>query len=295
MSDVKIFWDPSGFELDSLGKRKLVKVTDGDTPIVTTSIRMLSIDTCETHYPGNSKPSNQDANLAQLAVWIRQNKAPVNDDLADYLYDKLSAGNTGTLHENQGNQAATFFKQLLNIRLTKPNGKKRNLYLRSADEPFDSYGRLLAYISPSYTNKELEQLSPMQRATFNLLMVSSGWAASFPIYPSLPKYSDLILLQEVGKDAYDNNKGAWEEPNTLTGYEFRMCVKLYNVTKKLVDGANVSKSARQGWVQRFCIDMTTREVYFPQNYHKVKPYNRIFIWPKDVVDATAKLNLIPTD
>ena len=50
MGDVKIFWDPAGFELDTLGKNKLIRITDGDTTYIFLSIRMLSIDTPEVHY-----------------------------------------------------------------------------------------------------------------------------------------------------------------------------------------------------------------------------------------------------
>lgn len=51
MSQVKIFWDPKGFELDYLGKKEcLTPPTDGDTPYVSMTIRMLSIDTPEVHY-----------------------------------------------------------------------------------------------------------------------------------------------------------------------------------------------------------------------------------------------------
>ena len=39
--------------------------------------------------------------------------------------------------------------------------------------------------------------------------------------------------------------------------------------------------------------MTTREVFYPQDYIKVKPYNHIFIWPDDVAEAVAKMNLLP--
>ena len=76
MSEVAIFWDPKGFELDSLGNKKYLRATDGDTPYVSVSIRMLSIDTPEVHYPGNTKPSRQDDNLAQLAAWMKQGQSP---------------------------------------------------------------------------------------------------------------------------------------------------------------------------------------------------------------------------
>jgi endonuclease YncB( thermonuclease family) len=295
MPKVKIFWDPRGFELDSLGQKEFIRITDGDTPYVSTAIRMLSIDTPEVHYPGNQKPSRHDANLAQLAVWIEQGKAPVSSGLAAELHPKLAAGNAGTLQENQGKKATDKFRELLNSRLTRPNGTKRRLKLNAADEHFDYYGRLLAYISPNYSAKELASMSLKQRATFNLLLVESGWAAAFPIYPSLPKYSDLLILQEAGKDALDNGKGAWADPLTLTGYEFRMCVKLYNITKKLVSGKKLSSRERAAWIERFCVDMTTRETFYPENYYKVAPYNRIFIWSKDVVEAVGKLNLLPPE
>ena len=295
MSAVKIFWDPRGFELDSLGKKKYMRATDGDTPYVSISIRMLSIDTPEVHYPGNSKPSRQDANLAELAAWIQAGKAPVSDGLAAYLHPKLVTGHAGTLQEEQGAKATAAFEKMLKEKLTKPSGRKRSVYLRAADETFDHYGRLLAYMAPSYSAKELEGMPRKDRATFNLLMVDSGWAASFPIFPSLPKHMDLILLQQCGKDAVENGRGAWADPMTLTGYEFRMCVKLHGITKKLIAGHKLSSSQRYGWIERFCADMTTRQIVYPQNYYTIKPYNRIFIWADDVQDAVGMLNLVPAD
>jgi len=232
-------------------------------------------------------------NLAQLTTWIQAGKAPIQNDLGTYLVPKLATGKAGTLQEQQGNQATTAFTTLLDNKLKSPNGKKRSLFIRAADENFDFYGLLLAYMAPSYTSKELDVMSRIERATFNLMLVEAGWAASFPIYPSIPSYPDLVLLQKVAKDAVDKKIGVWVDPMTLTGYEFRMCVKLYNVTKKLVDGEKISRSAKYGWISRYCVDMTTREVFYPQNYFKVKPYNRIFIWPDDVAEAVATMNLVP--
>jgi len=293
MSSVKIFWDPEGREVDVLGKKKLVRVTDGDTPYISMSIRMLSIDTPEVHYPGNQKPSKQDANLAQLAEWIKEGKAPVNRNLGEYLYPKLATGKAGTLQEEQGKRATEEFQRLLDEKLTLPNGKKRDLFIYVADEPFDQNGRLLAYVAPHYTDKEREEMSRKERATFNLLMVERGWAASFPIYPSIPRVVDLIMLQKAAKDALEKKRGIWADPLTLTGYEFRMCVKLYDVTKKLLSGKKLTPIEKKEWISRYCVDMTTREVYYPQDYFKVKPYNRIFIWPDDIAEAVGKMNLLP--
>jgi len=41
--------------------------------------------------------------------------------------------------------------------------------LYAADEPFDQYGRLRAYMAPYYSRQELATLSPQERATFNLI------------------------------------------------------------------------------------------------------------------------------
>jgi endonuclease YncB( thermonuclease family) len=293
MSDIKIFWDPSGLELDSLGKKRYLRATDGDTPYVSISIRMLSIDTPEVHYPGNTHPSRQDENLAQLAAWIQAGKAPINSGLAQYLQPRLATGKAGTLQEEQGVAATEAFEKMLEEKLTKPNGTKRWVYLHSADMPFDQYGRLLAYMAPSYSASELATIPYKDRCTFNLLMVDSGWAASFPIYPSIPKYRDLVMLQESGKDACETKRGAWVNPKMLTGYEFRMCVRLHQITKKLVEGKSLSTKERYSWISRYCLDMTTREMFFPQDYYNVKPYNRIFVWADDAVEAVANLNLVP--
>jgi len=293
MSPVKIFWDPEGREVDSLGEKEFLRATDGDTPYVSVSIRMLSIDTPEVHYPGNQRPSKQDANLAQLAEWIKEGKAPLNRGLGEYMYPKLATGKAGTLQEEQGKQATKEFQRLLDEKLTLPSGKKRKLFLYAADEHFDQYGRLLVYMAPDYTDKERESMSRRDRATFNLLMVESGWAASFPIYPSIPRVVDLIMLQEAAKSAFEGKKGIWADPMTLTGYEFRMCVKLQDITKKLISGKKLTSSERQEWISRYCVDMTTREVFFPQDYFKVKPYNRIFVWPDDIAEAVGKMNLLP--
>jgi endonuclease YncB( thermonuclease family) len=282
MAKVQIFWDPAGLELDSLGTNRLLRITDGDTPFVSVSIRMLSIDTPEVHYPGNSNPTRHDDKLKELADWMQQGRAPVSAGLAAHLQPRLVTGTAGTLQ-----------KQLLDQKLTKPSGSKRPLFLRAADERFDQYGRLLAYVAPSYSAKEREALSYKERATFNLLMVESGWAASFPIYPSLPRYLDLTMLRDAAEAAFTGKKGAWADAAALTGYEFRMCYRLWEITRKLVKGDKLSSRERYAWVERYCVDMTTREIHEPRDYYKVPPYNRIFIWPKDVTEAVGKLNLLP--
>ncbi len=295
MEKVSIFWDPKGQEVDYLGSKNYLRTTDGDTPYISVAIRMLSIDTPEVHYPGNQKPSKQDANLSQLANWIKDGKAPVNKGLGDYLYPKL-VSESGTLQEEQGIKATDKFNEILDEKLNiHGSDQKRGVFIYAADEHFDQYGRLLAYMSPKYTEKDLASMSREDRATFNLLMVKSGWAATLLIYPSIPKHIDLVMLQKAAKESYEEKRGCWANPNTLTGYEFRMCVKLYEITKKLVSGKKLSSKEKYNWISRFCADMTTREIFYPQEYYKVKPYNRIFIWPDDVPEAVGKMNLMPSE
>lgn len=289
MSDVQIFWDPTGLELDSLGTKRLAGVSDGDTPSITVSIRMLSIDTPETY--GN--PSGKDGLFQELADWMLAGQAPIADDLVAYLQPKLATGTAGTLQETQGNLAKTHFKQILDLRLTRDNGRKRTLFIRTANQPFDRYGRLLAYVSPNYSPEELQSMTRHERRTFNLQMVEDGWAAPFVIFPSIPSYPDLVLFQDGAKRAYDGHLGAWANPMTLTGYEYRMMVRLHDITKKLVGGRKISGSDRYAWIERYCADMTTQEIFYPQQYHKILPYNRVFVWPDEVGAAVSTLNLTP--
>ena len=97
MAKVNLFWNPAGFELDSLGTNQLTKVSDGDTPQVSFSIRMLSIDTPEIHYPGTQSPAKHDEKLTQLAEWMQQGKAPIDAALADFLRPKLATGSAGSV------------------------------------------------------------------------------------------------------------------------------------------------------------------------------------------------------
>ena len=74
-----------------------------------------------------------------------------------------------------------------------------------------------------------------------------------------------------------------------------MCHRLWAVTRDLVKGKDLSSQEKYGWVKRYCIDMTTQEIFEPQEYFRVKPHNRIFVWPRDVNEAVGKLNLVPAE
>ena len=291
METINLFWNPDGFELDTLGRKTYNgPPADGDTPYVRMAIRMLSIDTPETIYPTIGKPSNSDDRLKELGEWITADKVPIDPKLGAFLTPKLTTGQAGTLQQEQGEEAKKEFKKLLDNRLTRPSGSRRGLFLRTADQPFDSFGRLLAYAAPSYSKKELGEINYKDRYTFNLNMLESGWAAPLIVYPSLPKHSDLILAHDKSMEALKDKKGAWADEKTLTGYEWRMCIKLHQQMKKLNRG-DISYINPTSWISRYCFDMASLKIYYPQDYYKVQPYNRIFVWPRDVRKAVGELSL----
>lgn len=291
MSDLKIRWDPRGITVDTLSNIKFLHASDGDTPNISLSVRMLSVDAPEKHYPGNAKPSNYDSKLLQLSRWIADKKAPISEGLGAYLYSRLATGSAGTLQLQQGEAAEAFFMRLINAFLKKESGGIRSLFIRTADETFDSYGRLLAYIAPKYTKAELAAMNRWQRSTFNLMMVRGGWGSSFMIYPSLPSFEDMEMMQQAAREAFIERRGFNANPLSLAGYEFRMVVRLYDLTRRLVDGEILTPAEKRSWISRYCVDISTAEMFSPEDYYKVAPYNRLFIWPADREEAIEKLGL----
>lgn len=291
---IQIFWTPAGDNLPSMGSRSLVDVSDGDTPTIRMPIRMLSVDTPEVTARSDARAEKIDQNFLQLAQWIRDGKAPVTKTFADYIVPKLASGKAGTLQYTQGKAASEFFKQHIEARLTKPDGKKRNLFIRTADAPFDNYHRLLAYVAPDYSPKELSELSRLQRATFNLDLIGSGWATPFVVFPNIPGELDLPLYLHLATDAYDTKKGIWADALTLPAYEYRMCEKLYEISKDLADGKILRSADRYAWRSRYCADMRTRLLYGPEGYTQVPPPYRLWLWPNDVQKAVGALNLVPS-
>ena len=90
MEKVQIFWGPVAFKPGALGTTKTSGVpSNGDTSNVHTAIRMLSTDSPEIHYPGNTNRSNPHRRLQALAGWIEQGLAPMHDDVATYLFPIL--------------------------------------------------------------------------------------------------------------------------------------------------------------------------------------------------------------
>src|SRR5215207_4244083 len=111
---------PAGENLPDRDSRKLVDITDGDTPNIRMPIRMLSVDTPEVTADTEAGAERVDAKLAQLAQWIEQRRAPISAPLAAALLPKLATGKAGTLQFRQGKQASAFAKENAEKRLARP-------------------------------------------------------------------------------------------------------------------------------------------------------------------------------
>jgi endonuclease YncB( thermonuclease family) len=290
---LQVLWTPSGANLPARDSRALVDISDGDTPNIRMPIRMLSVDTPEVTARSEAGAAKVDAKFLELADWIEQGRAPISPALAAVLRPKLATGKAGTLHFSQGKQASAFAKQNAETRLTRADGSRRNLFLRTADSPFDNNHRMLAYVAPSFSAAELATLTRAQRSTFNLDLVAAGWAAPFVLYPAVPGEDDLPLLVDAAATARAAGLGIWADPDTLLAYEYRAMEKLHTVTKKIVDGKELRPGEARSWRERYCADLRTRILHGPEAWTAVPPEYRLFVWPADVADAVSRLNLVP--
>ncbi|MFE6923359.1 thermonuclease family protein [Nocardia sp. NPDC057663] len=252
----------------------------------------MSIDTPETTARTVEGAEKVDQQFAQLAEWLGQrDDLPITGRYAEYLRSKIGTGNAGTLHFEQGKKASAFSKKNMADRLHRPGKADRSVFVRTADAPFDNYGRLLAYLAPNYSAEERAGMTRAQRATFNLDLVREGWAAPFIIYPSIPGEADLPMFLDAAARAVTAGKGIWGESLTMPAYEYRAVEKLYDIAATIVAGK--TPKDRYSWRQRYCVDMRTRRLHGPEDYIDIDPVYRLWIWPGDVRAAIADLNLIP--
>lgn len=260
---------------------------DGDTLKIVQPVRMVSCDTPEkANYAG--KPSVSQPKLDKCKERLEEDFFNIPVGMKNYLLSKLQDGQAAAKHIEAGQKATAFFNQILEDRLTKEDGKKRQLAIIPSGEAIDSYGRLLAYFSPYYKNTSADPLPPKgskERETFNLNMIESGWSAFFPIYPSLPQNDDFNLALERAKEAYIQKKGVWGDygETILLGYEFRLCIKL-----------GTAKTANAGLkeaFQRICIDLENMQIKGKYEFDSILPYNRLWVWEKDLEQAKIDLGL----
>ncbi|WP_229069022.1 nuclease [Actinoplanes sp. DH11] len=290
MSDpIQVFWAPAGASMPTLGDQPLIDITDGDTPNLRMPVRMLSVDTPEV----TARSAQIDEEFAQLAEWIRKGQAPIDAPLAEFLLPKMETGRAGTWQFQQGQSASAFAKSNVTARLARPHDPPRNVFIRIADTPFDSNHRLLAYLAPDYTEQERRDLPRHLRPTFNLDLLTAGWAAPFVIHPAIPGAEDLALLIQAAGAARTGHLGIWAEPETLLAYEYRALEKLFRITRARVRGDEPTVPDRS-WRERYCADMRTRVLHGPEDYFGVEPEYRLWLWPADLRDAVSSLNLTPS-
>ncbi len=266
---------------------KLIRTSDGDTPVIEQPIRMVSCDTPEkSGYAG--KPEKSQPKLDLCRERLEDGFYPeIPDPLRDYLIERLT-GNAAQLHVDAGSTASEIFEGILDERLTRPDGKKRKVAVIPTGEIVDRYGRHLAYIAPWFAGTDADPLPPKddpKRRTFNLEMIENGWAAFFPIYPSLPKNDDFNRAITAAEEAWNEQRGAWEACGSLflLAYEFRMCIKLGT--------AETAEKGMQDAFQRICVDLRNKQVVGKFGFSEVPPCYRMWIWEDDADKAIADLGL----
>ncbi|WP_433435051.1 hypothetical protein [Nonomuraea sp. CA-141351] len=265
---------------------KFVEVTDGDTPKIEMSIRMVSIDTPESHYGGN--PPTAQAALERTKARLQDGTYDaLPQHLRDYLVSRITP-DAALHHLTAGQLAAEAHKVMVKTRLTRQDGTQRKMAVVATGELVEGHGRLLAYTAPWFSGGASDPLPPRddpKRRTFNLDMVALGWAATFIIYPSIPPAFDLNLLLDEAATAWREKLGAWAHfgPDLLLGYEYRACIKLG--TQHLDDPADAIAEA----YQRVCVDLRTLTEVGLYGYHEVPPPDRLWIWAKDLDQARKDL------
>lgn len=267
--------------------RKLLHESDGDTPVIEQPIRMVSCDTPEkAGYAGKPEISQPKLDLCRLRL---QNGfySDLSCSIREYLIGKLTP-DAAARHIGAGVQASNEFHTLLELRLTRPTGTKRRVAVIPTGEIVDRYGRMLAYMAPYFSGSASDPVPPRdspERRTFNLDMIENGWAAFFPIYPSLPRNADMNLAIAAAERAFDEQRGAWTVfgADVLLGYEFRACIKLGTASTP-------SRGIRDAF-QRVCVDLRDLRVVGKFGFGAVPAPYRLWIWEEDLPQARLDLDL----
>lgn len=252
---------------------------DGDTIKIEQPIRMVSCDTPEKEKPLGT-PATAQPKLNKAKQRLKDGFFPsIPAGLAKYLRDKITA-DAAKRHINAGKDASDHFEKLKDSSLNKPGGKRRKVGVLPSGEVMDRYGRMLAYVMTYFEKKELPPKDDPARRTYNLTMVEDGWAAFFPVWPSLPKDpKDFAKIHKAATQAWAKKKGMWKKhgKNLLLAYEYRLLMKLsVNVT--------ANKSAQDiadGAFQRLCVDLRTMKLVGKFDFYKVPPGDRFWIWEDD--------------
>lgn len=266
---------------------RVLRASDGDTLVIEQPIRLVSCDTAEkAQYAG--APATAQPRLDTCRLRLQDGfYAALPEELRRYLIERLTA-DAAERHIAAAVGASARFDAILAERLTRPDGGQRRVGVMPSGEMIDSYGRLLAYLAPWFNGPPNDPLPPRtspERRTFNLQMIADGWAAFFPIYPSLPRLSDMELVVAAAEGAWDERAGMWDAfgDDLLLGYEYRMCIKL----ARPEDAAG----GIAGAFQRTCVDLRTLRIVGKFGFPAVPPSLRLWIWDDDLPEARVALAL----
>lgn len=201
---------------------------DGDTMRLNLPFRLVSVDTPEKpNYGGQTKVAQARLDTALEVLRGIERKGRLPEGFAAYFASRAAGG--AARHYAAAEKAT---QRLRTLRDDVTDGGKAELAVIPAGEVVDGRGRMLAYVAP-YLDKaardKLAVTSPRRR-TFNMSLVAEGWAASFPVWPSLPsRREDLEQFLKAARAAWRGSKGNWAGTNKarlLTGYEFRALIKI---------------------------------------------------------------------
>jgi endonuclease YncB( thermonuclease family) len=266
---------------------RLLRSSDGDTLLVEQPIRMVSCDTPEkAPYAGSPPVSQPKLDLCRQRLENGfYNALPAA--VRNYLIAKLTA-DAAERHILAAVDASAHFEGLTDRRLTRPNGQRRRVAVLPSGEVIDTYGRMLAYLAPWFNGPPNDPVPPVgspERHTFNLNMIADGWAAFFPIYPSLPKLVDMQLAVTAAEQAWNQKLGAWDfyGEDLLLGYEYRMCIKL-----AMADTAAEGLSKA---FERICVDLRTLKIVGKHGFPAVPPSVRLWVWEDELADARVAMGL----
>ena len=266
---------------------RLIKSSDGDTLVVEQPVRLVSCDTAEkAQYAGKPETAQPKLDLCRQRLQSGFYSA-LPAELRSHLIGRIGA-DAAQRHIAAAVDASAHFDAILSARLTRPDGHMRKVAVLPSGEIIDVYGRMLAYLAPWFDGPPNDPLPPLgspERHTLNLNMLADGWAAFFPVYPSLPRLADMKLAVVAAEQAWDGRLGMWDRygEDLLLGYEYRMCIKLA-----------VATTAAQGLAdafQRVCVDLRTLTIVGKFDFPSVPQSLRLWVWEDDLAEARTALGL----
>ncbi|MEU6743771.1 hypothetical protein [Streptosporangium sandarakinum] len=111
---------------------RLLSVTDGDTPTIAMAIRMVSIDTPESHFGGG--PATAQATLERTKTRLTDGTYDaLPQEMRDYLATRITP-DAAERHLAAGQAAAQAHQEMVTARLARLDGSQRKLAVIATGE-----------------------------------------------------------------------------------------------------------------------------------------------------------------